>query len=210
MKRFIVCFILMVSIIFGLCACYPKIVTEYMEVPIEKEVLIEVPVEVIVEKEIIKEVPIETIVEKEVIVEVPVEVIVEVPVEVIVEKEVMMMPFYNFASWEDVLTWNVGDKIEHVTVVNGHLVSGYRIITDYNDDGTLWQYVQYDFIYPVKLYYGCKESLSFERLGSYSVADLTGTIYSIRWETDAYGNKSCIVDFGWEHTFIKLSSIQWE
>ena len=28
MKRFIVCFVLMVSIMFGLCACYPKTVDE--------------------------------------------------------------------------------------------------------------------------------------------------------------------------------------
>ncbi|CAJ1355324.1 unnamed protein product [Effrenium voratum] len=53
-------------------------------VPVEKEVIKEVPVEKIVEKEVIKEVPVEKIVEK--IVEVEKEVIKEVPVEKIVEK----------------------------------------------------------------------------------------------------------------------------
>ncbi|CAJ1355323.1 unnamed protein product [Effrenium voratum] len=57
-------------------------------VPVEKEVIKEVPVEKIVEKEVIKEVPVEKIVEK--IVEVEKEVIKEVPVEkIIVEKEVI-------------------------------------------------------------------------------------------------------------------------
>lgn len=60
-----------------------KVVTETIEVPVEKEVIKEVPVEKIVEKEVVKEVPVETI--KEVRVEVPVEKIVEVPVEKLVE-----------------------------------------------------------------------------------------------------------------------------
>ena len=72
-----------------------KVVTETIEVPVEKEVIKEVPVEKIVEKEVVKEVPVETI--KEVRVEVPVEKLVEVPVETVktetvyvpVEKEVV-------------------------------------------------------------------------------------------------------------------------
>ena len=62
------------------------------EVPVEKELIKEIPVEVIkevpVEKEVIKEVPVEVPVEKEVIKEVPVDVIKEVPVEKEVIKEV--------------------------------------------------------------------------------------------------------------------------
>lgn len=76
-----------------------KVVTETIEVPVEKEVIKEVPVEKI--KEVRVEVPVEKVVEKEVpvekIVEVPVEKLVEVPVETVktetvyvpVEKEVI-------------------------------------------------------------------------------------------------------------------------
>lgn len=68
-----------------------KVVTETIEVPVEKEVIKEVPVEKIVEKEVVKEVKVEVPVEKvvEKLVEVPVETVKTETVYVPIEKEVI-------------------------------------------------------------------------------------------------------------------------
>ena len=162
--------------------------------------------EIIVEKEVIKEVPIEVIIEKEIIIEKEVIKEIEKPFEVIIEKEIILPFGGTFLTWQDICNLKPGDKLANIIMVDGYFASNSILQSNGGHDG--WEHIEFELISPAKLYYG--NGIEFSRFFTYSICLFSGTIQSIEWNTDKYGNVSCEIEFGWEHSLIELDALNYK